>query len=54
VLGAALLIAQSVYLNGVPAGVLPADAAAAAFDILVRFASRPAGRGFPVQPRDEG
>jgi hypothetical protein len=37
VLGAALLIARSVYLNGVPAGVLPADAAAAAFDILVRF-----------------
>jgi len=37
VLGAALLIARSVYMNGVPAGVLPADAAAAAFDILVRF-----------------
>jgi hypothetical protein len=36
VLGAALLIARSLYLNGVPASA-PADAAAAAFDILVRF-----------------
>jgi len=37
VLGAALLIARAVYLSSVPASVLPADAAAAAFDILVRF-----------------
>jgi hypothetical protein len=37
VLGAALAIARVLYLNGVPAGVVPADAAAAAFDILVRF-----------------
>jgi hypothetical protein len=37
VLGAALLIARNLYLNGVPAGTLPPDAAAAAFDILVRF-----------------
>jgi hypothetical protein len=36
VLGAALLIARNLYLNGVPASA-PADAAAAAFDILVRF-----------------
>jgi hypothetical protein len=36
VLGAALLIARSLYLNAVPASA-PADAAAAAFDILVRF-----------------
>ena len=36
-LGVALLIARSIYLSSVPAGVLPADAAAAAFDILVRF-----------------
>src|SRR6266516_2716837 len=34
--GAALLIARTLYLNSVPASV-PADAAAAAFDILVRF-----------------
>jgi hypothetical protein len=33
VLGAALLIARTLYLNSVPAGT-PADAAAAAFDIL--------------------
>jgi hypothetical protein len=37
VLGAALLIARNLYLNSVPAGTLPPDAAAAAFDILVRF-----------------
>ena len=36
VLGAALLIARSLYLGSVPASA-PADAAAAAFDILVRF-----------------
>jgi hypothetical protein len=36
VLGAALLIARALYLNSVPASA-PADAAAAAFDILVRF-----------------
>jgi hypothetical protein len=36
VLAAALLIARSLYLNSVPASA-PADAAAAAFDILVRF-----------------
>jgi hypothetical protein len=37
VLGVALLIARAIYLNSVPPSVLPADAAAAAFDILVRF-----------------
>src|SRR6266516_3758964 len=37
VLGAALLIARNLYLGSVPAGTLPPDAAAAAFDILVRF-----------------
>jgi hypothetical protein len=37
VLGAALLIFRGVYLNSVPNSVLPSDAAAAAFDILVRF-----------------
>jgi hypothetical protein len=37
VLAAGLLIARNLYLNGVPAGTLPPDAAAAAFDILVRF-----------------
>ncbi len=37
VLGAGLLIARSIYLGSVPANVLPADAAAAAFDTLVRF-----------------
>ena len=37
VLGAALLIFRGVYLNTVPNAVLPSDAAAAAFDILVRF-----------------
>jgi hypothetical protein len=36
VLGAALLIARGAYLNSVPASA-SADAAAAAFDILVRF-----------------
>jgi pimeloyl-ACP methyl ester carboxylesterase len=36
VLGAGLVIARALYLNSVPATV-PADAAAAAFDILVRF-----------------
>jgi hypothetical protein len=36
VLGAGLLIARNLYLNAVPAAA-PADAAAAAFDILVRF-----------------
>jgi hypothetical protein len=37
VLGAALLIARSIYLGSVPESVLPSDAASAAFDILVRF-----------------
>jgi len=37
VLGAGLAIARAIYLNSVPASVLPADAATAAFDILVRF-----------------
>ena len=37
VLGAALLIARNLYLNAVPACTLPPDAAAAAFDILIRF-----------------
>lgn len=37
VLGAALLIFRGAYLNTVPASVLPSDAAAAAFDTLVRF-----------------
>jgi len=37
VLGAALLIFRGVYLNSVPNEVLPSDAAAAAFDTLVRF-----------------
>jgi hypothetical protein len=36
VLGAGLLIARTLYLNSVPAAT-PADATAAAFDILVRF-----------------
>jgi hypothetical protein len=36
VLAAGLLIARTLYLNSVPAST-PADAAAAAFDILVRF-----------------
>ena len=37
VLAAALLIARSIYLNSVPQSVLPADAAAALYDTLVRF-----------------
>ena len=37
VLGAGLLIFRGVYLNSVPGDVLPADAAAALFDTLVRF-----------------
>ena len=37
VLGAGLAIFRSVYLNTVPASVLPSDAAAAMFDTLVRF-----------------
>jgi hypothetical protein len=36
-LGAGLAIARAIYLGSVPASVLPADAATAAFDILVRF-----------------
>jgi hypothetical protein len=37
VLGAALLIFRGVYLNSVPNSVFPSDAAAAAYDTLVRF-----------------
>ncbi len=37
VLGAGLLIFRGVYLGSVPSDVLPADAAAALFDTLVRF-----------------
>ena len=37
VLAAALAVFRSVYLNSVPNDVLPANAAAAAFDTLVRF-----------------
>ncbi|HXT88032.1 MAG TPA: hypothetical protein VN714_02130, partial [Trebonia sp.] len=37
VLGVALLIGRSIYLNSVPQSVLPSDAAAAAYDTLVRF-----------------
>jgi hypothetical protein len=37
VLGAALLIFRGVYLNSVPNSVFPSNAAAAAFDTLVRF-----------------
>jgi hypothetical protein len=37
VLGALLLVFRGVYLNSVPNSVFPADAAAAAFDTLVRF-----------------
>jgi hypothetical protein len=37
VLAAALLIVRGAYLNAVPPATLPSDAAAAAFDILVRF-----------------
>jgi hypothetical protein len=36
-LGAGLLIFRGVYLNSVPARLLPGDAAAAMFDTLVRF-----------------
>jgi hypothetical protein len=36
VLAAVLLIVRGAYLNGVPPAILPSDAAAAAFDILVR------------------
>jgi hypothetical protein len=37
VLAIALLIARAIYLNSVPQTVLPADAAAALYDTLVRF-----------------
>jgi hypothetical protein len=37
VLAIALLIVRGAYLNAVPSGTLPSDAAAAAFDTLVRF-----------------
>jgi hypothetical protein len=37
VLGAGLVVFRSVYLSSVPDNVLPADAAAALFDTLVRF-----------------
>ena len=37
VLAIGLLIARTIYLNSVPPSVLPADAAAAAFDALVHF-----------------
>ena len=37
VLGIALQIARGIYLNSVPNSVLPGDAAAAAYDTLVRF-----------------
>jgi hypothetical protein len=37
VLAAGLLIARGIYLNSVPNSMLPADAAAALFDTLVRF-----------------
>ena len=37
VLGIALAIGRSIYLNSVPNSVLPADAAAVLFDTLVRF-----------------
>jgi hypothetical protein len=37
VLAASLLIVRGAYLNAIPSGTLPGDAAAAAFDILVRF-----------------
>jgi hypothetical protein len=37
VLAIILLIARSIYLNSVPPTVLPADAAAAAFDAMVHF-----------------
>jgi hypothetical protein len=37
VLGAVLLVVRGIYLNSVPNSVFPSDAAAAAFDTLVRF-----------------
>ena len=37
VLGIALAIGRSIYLNSVPAAVLPSDAAAALFDLFIRF-----------------
>jgi hypothetical protein len=37
VLGIALAIARSIYLNSVPGNVLPSDAAAVLYDTLVRF-----------------
>jgi hypothetical protein len=37
VLGAALLIARTIYLNSVPASVLPSDAASVIYDTFVRF-----------------
>ena len=37
VLGAALAIARGIYLNSVPQSMLPADAAAALYDTLIRF-----------------
>jgi hypothetical protein len=37
VLGIALQVARGIYLNSVPSSVLPSDAAAAAYDTLVRF-----------------
>ncbi len=37
VLGAALLIARTIYLNSVPPSVLPSDAASVIYDTFVRF-----------------
>ena len=37
VLGIALLIARTIYLNSVPASVLPSDAASVIYDTFVRF-----------------
>jgi hypothetical protein len=37
VLGIALAVARAIYLNSVPQSVLPSDAAAAAYDTLIRF-----------------
>src|SRR6266702_1957006 len=37
VLAIALALGRAIYLSKVPAGVLPADAAAVAFDTIVRF-----------------
>jgi hypothetical protein len=59
-LAAGLLIFRGVYLNSVPASVLPADAAAALFDTFVRFikegrkeadCARPAGPLVPPPDR---